>query len=192
MPLRSWHRRTKRGPAKVSDATAIYGLFPDPASADRALHALRMAGVPHGKIVAMSSEPFDEYAFSKMDHPTAMPWVSVLGGVFGAVGGYLLATYTQIAYPIITGGMPLVAAWPTGIVTYELTMLGAVIATVIALLVATKLPNWKPKLYDAGVSNGKILIGVVDPSDDVRAELEIRLRDAGADEIKVAGRPPLN
>jgi hypothetical protein len=47
------------------------------------------------------------------------------------------------------------------------------------------LPNWGAKLYDPGISNGKILIGVVDPSSDVRADLESRLRGAGAEQVKV-------
>jgi hypothetical protein len=108
--------------------------------------------------------------------------------VVGGVSGYLLAAYTQEAYPLITGGMPIIASWPTGIITYELTMLGAVIATVITLLITTALPNWGAKLYDPEVSNGKILVGVLDPSDDARAELDNRLRGAGAEQVKVT--PP--
>jgi membrane protein YqaA with SNARE-associated domain len=169
----------------MANATAIYGLFPNPASADRALNALQAAGISRGKIVVMASEPFDEYSFSQADRATVMPWLATLGGVIGGTCGYLLAAYTQEAYPLVTGGMPIVAPWPTGIVTYELTMFGAVMATVITLLITTGLPNWKPKLYDPEVSNGKILIGVVDPSDDARAELESRLRGAGADQVKV-------
>jgi hypothetical protein len=136
----------------------------------------------------MSAEPFGEYSFSQTEHATMMPWLAVLGGVVGGVSGYLLAAYTQEAYPLITGGMPLIASWPTGIITYELTMLGAVIATVITLLATTRLPNWGAKLYDPEISNGKILVGVLDPSDDARAELDNRLRGAGAEQVKVT--PP--
>lgn len=136
----------------------------------------------------MSSEPFDEYSFSQGEHATVMPWLAVLGGVVGGTSGFLLAAYTQKAYPLITGGMPIVAPWPTGIITYELTMLGAVIATVITLLITTGLPNWGAKVYDPEISNGKILIGVLDPSEDARATLEDRLRGAGAEQVKVA--PP--
>lgn len=170
----------------MSNANVIYGLFPDPASADRAVLALQAAGVSRGKIVAMSSEPFDDYSFSQVDHATVMPWLAVLGGVVGGTCGFLLAAYTQTAYPLITGGMPIVAPWPTGIVTYELTMFGAVIATVITLLITTGLPNWGAKLYDPEISNGKILIGVLDPSEDRQAALGDRLRGAGAEQVKVA------
>jgi hypothetical protein len=165
-------------------AAAIYGLFPDPASADRALRALQEAGVRRDKIAVMSSEPFDEYSFSQAEHATVMPWLAVLGGVIGGASGFALAAYTQKAYPLITGGMPIIAPWPTGIVTYELTMLGAVITTVVALLVTTRLPNWGAKLYDPEISNGKILVGVLDPSQDAQAALGDRLRGAGAEQVK--------
>jgi hypothetical protein len=84
--------------------------------------------------------------------------------------------------------MPIVAPWPTGIVTYELTMMGAVLTTVIALLVGSRLPDWSHKLYDPEIAHGKVLVGVVDPSDEARADLENRLRRAGAEKIKATGR----
>lgn len=154
------------------------------------MNALRDAGIAPEKLLVMSAQPFEEYSFARAERKTALPWLATLGGLIGGICGFLLARYTQVAYPIVTGGMPLVAPWPTAIVTYELTMYGAVLATVIALLIATKLPNWKPKIYDPEVSNGKILIGVVDPSDATRADLEKRLRGAGAELVKSTNLPP--
>jgi len=169
-------------------ATSIYGLFLGPHAAERAMNELLAAGIHQDKILVMSSEPFEEYSFGQTDQKTVMPWIAVLGGMIGATGGYALAWYTQTAYPLVTGGMPIVALWPTGIVTYEVTMLGAIVATVITLLVTAKLPRWKQPVYDEEISHGKILIGVLDPSDDARADLESRLRRAGAEKIKSTGR----
>lgn len=168
---------------------AIYGLFPDPESAERGMNALNRAGIGPNRIIVMSAEPFDGYSFTETDHATPMPWIATAGGAVGGILGYLLARLTQVAYPfpLLTGGMPLVAPWPTGIVTYECTMLGAVLTTIVALLISTKLPNWKPKLYEPEVSHGKILIGALEASDSVRAELENRLRGAGAVKVKVTG-----
>lgn len=166
----------------------IYGLFPGPHSAERGMNALRDAGVVQEKIVVMASEPFEEYSFAQGERATAMGWLAVCGGVVGGFVGFTLAWYAQTAYPLVTGGMPIVAAWPTGIVTYELTMMGAVLMTVIALLVGSRLPDWSSQLYDPEVSHGKVLIGVIDPSDEVRAGLEDRLRRAGAEKVKATGR----
>jgi len=154
------------------------------------MNALHRAGVSPKRIVVMSAEPFDDYSFSKMDQATPMPWLAVCGGIVGGTLGFLLARLTQegYPYPLITGGMPILAPWPTGIVTYELTMMGAVLTTAIALLVTSRLPNWKPKLYDPEVSKGKILIGALEPSDAARAEIENCLRGAGAEKVKATDR----
>jgi Protein of unknown function (DUF3341) len=169
---------------------SIYGLFPGPHAAERGMNALRDAGISSDKIIVMSDEPFEEFSFGQGESRTMMPWLAVLGGLVGGTAGFSLAWYTQVAYPqrLITGGMPLVAAWPTGIVTYELTMMGAILTTVITLLISARLPKWKPALYEPEVSYGKVLIGVVDPSDEVRADVENRLRRAGAEKIKTTGR----
>jgi len=169
----------------MATVNSIYGLFPGPHAAERGMNALRAAGVAPDKIVVMSPEPFEEYGFAQADRPKWMPWLAPLGGLVGGVCGFSLAWYTQTAYSQITGGMPIVAPWPTAIIVYELTMLGAILTTVLTLLIGSRLPNWKPKLYDPEVSHGKILIGVLDPSAAARADLENRLRGAGAGEVKV-------
>jgi hypothetical protein len=172
----------------VAEANSIYGLFPGPDSAERGMNSLRAGGIAPENIVVMSAEPFDEYSFTQSDHKTIMPWLATLGGLVGGTCGFLLARYTQVAYSITVGNMPRVSPWPTAIVTYELTMFGAVITTVITLLITARLARRRPAPYDPEVSNGKILIGVLDPSDAARADLERRLRSAGAGEIKVTGR----
>lgn len=170
---------------------AIYGLFRGPDDAQRAADALRAAGVARERIIVISAEPFEDYEFTNVAHSTAMYKIAAAGGIVGGSLGFLLAWYMQVAYPfpLITGGMPVVAPWPTGIVTYEVTMLSAILATVVTLLVTTNLPNWKKtKLYDEEVSNGMVLIGVVDPPDASRSELEANLSRAGAAKVKGTGR----
>jgi hypothetical protein len=186
--LPRWRQRLRKEPTDVAEANSIYGLFPGPDSAERGMNSLRAAGVAPENIVVMSAEPFDEYSFTQSDHKTIMPWLATLGGLVGGTCGFLLARYTQVAYSITVGNMPRVSPWPTAIVTYELTMFGAVITTVITLLITARLARRRPAPYDPEVSNGKILIGVLDPSDAARADLERRLRGAGAGEIKVTGR----
>ena len=55
--------------------------------------------------------------------------------------------------------MPIVAWWPNLIVIFEMTMLGAILATVITLIVTAGLGRRMPTLYDPEVTNGKILVG---------------------------------
>jgi hypothetical protein len=167
---------------------AIYGLFPDTNSARRALTALRAAcpqlHLNPKAIVIMSSEPLEEDGFEWEEQRTVMPWLAPLGALVGAGVGYALSAFTQRTYPLPTGGMPIVAMWPTGIIMYELTMLGAILTTIVAFVVATGLPNYKQRLYDPEVTNGKILVGVSEMGSDCRAEVEQLLYQGGAEQVK--------
>jgi Protein of unknown function (DUF3341) len=171
---------------------AIYGLFPDTASARRALTALRAAcarlKLNQKAIVIMSSEPLEEEGFGWQEQRSPMAWLAPLGAILGAGVGYTLSAFTQRSYPLPTGGMPIVAMWPTGIIMYELMMLGAILTTIVAFVVATGLPNYRKRLYDPEVTNGKILVGISEFETDCRAELEQLLYQDGAEKVKEFSR----
>jgi hypothetical protein len=157
---------------------AIYGLFPDPDSAQCAVDELRRTGVDDASITVITSQPFEEYEFSRRDKRTWLFWIAAGGGVLGLGAGLILAYVTETLWPIVTGGMPIFAWWPNIIVLFELTMLGAIIATVLSLLITTELPTKKAKLYDPAVSQGKILVAVEEPPDDALPKLQRVLREA--------------
>jgi len=168
---------------------AIYGLYPDPDSAQRAFNMLERAtsdlGFSDRNIVVLSGEPYEDYGFGQQNTVTLMPWLAALGGLIGGLSGFWFVSFTQKSYPLISGGMPLITKWSNGIITYELTMLGAILATLITLLIVARLPDWrKGKLYDPAISSGKILIGVTNPVEGTRDEIEKRLRTAGAEVVK--------
>jgi hypothetical protein len=167
---------------------AVYGLYPDADSAERAFLSLHAAAAELGfntdAVAVLSSEPFEEQEFTVRVAGTPMTWVEVLGGLIGGLSGYALTALTQRAYPLPTGGMVLAPPWTDGIIIYELTMLGAILATLLTLFVSAPLPAWRRQLYDPEISTGKILVGVVNPPETSRVELEGRLRKAGAQAIK--------
>jgi hypothetical protein len=167
---------------------AIYGLFSDPDSAGRALKALRATSLRRhfnaDEIVVISSEPLEDENMGLPKQQTPMPWLAALGGLIGGSAGYALAAFTQRTYPLPTGGMPIVALWPTGIVMYELTMLGAILATLASFLITSRLPNYRKRLYDPEISDGKILIGVAHPDRNYCAELKRQLHQEGAEQVK--------
>lgn len=165
--------------------TAIYALYSNPDAAQRAVDSLEACdSITSRDITVLTSDPYEEYRFGHRDSRTWMPWLAPLGGLIGGFSGYSLAVFTQNAYPLPTGGMPL-SPFPTnGIITYELTMLGAILTTLVTLLIAAGLPSRvSSKLYDPEVSDGKILVGVANPPPESCRELEKRLRDAGADRV---------
>ena len=150
----------------------LYALYPDPDSAQLAVGSLRAAGVADRDIIVISSEPFEEYEFSHRDKSTWMYRIAGLGGAIGLAAGTWLTSMTEKAWPLPTGGMPIVSPWPNLVVTFEITMLGAILATVTTLLITAKLPRRQPKLYDPEISNGQILVGIDDPHDVPRETLE--------------------
>jgi hypothetical protein len=168
--------------------STVYGIYGDPDDAQRAVDVLAAAGpdLHFGKqqIVVVSAEPFDGYDFSDEHADTHLFRLALLGAAIGGAVGYWLTSFTQRAYPLSTGGMPIVPPWTNGIIIYELTMLGAIVATVITLLVSARLPRLRPPLTDPQMWEGKILVGVTDPPAESRDELKARLRRAGASQVK--------
>ena len=168
---------------------SLYGLYLNPESAQNAVDALRAASSElqfDGKqIIIASGEPHEGYEFTDSHVTVSGPYrYAVLGGVVGGMLGYLLTTLTQHSYPILTGGMPLSPTWTNGIIIYEMIMLGAILTTLVVLLIGAGLPNFKGVITDPEIGKVKILVGVVDPPQNSQAELERRLRLAGAAQVK--------
>ena len=109
-----------------------------------------------------------------------MSWLAALGGLLGGGSGYLLSSFAQRTYIIPTGGIPIVAHWADGVVTCKLTMLGAILMTLLTLVITAHLPDWTARLYVLAVSDGCILIGVVNPPEESCVEIERRLRGGTA------------
>lgn len=167
--------------------TAIYALYEDPVSVQRAVDNLRAAGVSDADIQVMSSEPFEEFEFSHKDSASWIHWMAGAGGLAGLTVGYLLTTITQQAWPLKTSGMPIVAPWPNLIVIFELTMLGAILATVLTLFVSAQLARKLPAMYDPEVTNGYILVGVQGRTPEVMSQLSGALESAGVCRVKRLG-----
>jgi hypothetical protein len=150
--------------------SAVYALYPTPDAAQRAVNSLRAAGVADEQITVISSEPFEEHEFAHRDHATLMGWIALGGAIVGLLFATWLTRMTELAWPLQTGNMPIVAWWPNLIVMFELTMLGGILAAVITLLVTAALVRRRPAFYDPAVSDGKILVGVQDPADGAAVE----------------------
>jgi hypothetical protein len=150
--------------------SAVYGLYPTPGAAQHAVDSLRAAGVRDEQITIMSGEPYEEHEFAHRDRATWMWYIAAAGGVAGLAFAAWLTRFTEVAWPLPTGNMPIVAWWPNLIVIFELTMLGGILAAVGTLLVTAKLPGRRQPLYDAAVMDGKILVGVDNPRDAAAVE----------------------
>lgn len=159
--------------------SAVYGLFAGPDEAQQAYDRLKRSGVAERSIVVISSEPFEEYEFSRRDHATWMYWIAGGGGAIGLLAAWLLTSITQQLWPLNTSAMPIVSWMPNAIILFETTMLGAIVATVVTLLVTAGLPAFGDQLYDPEVSDGFILVGVEKPAPEARESLRETLEAVG-------------
>jgi hypothetical protein len=151
---------------------AVYGLYRSGQSAQQAVNRLRAVGVADRDITVISGQPMEDYEFGHMDKETWMWWLACLGGLIGMGVGFGLTWITETSWPIDVGGLPIYAWWPNLIIIFELTMLGAILATIVTLVVSALLPTKGRTLYDPEVTDGCILVGVENPPGSSVADLE--------------------
>jgi Protein of unknown function (DUF3341) len=162
---------------------ALYGLYPDGSSAQQAVNRLRAAGVVDRDITIMSAQPMEDFEFGHRDKATWMWWMACAGGLIGMVSALGLAWLTETSWPLDTGGLPIFAWWPNLIIIFELTMLGAILATAITLVMTARLGR-ASGIYDPEVADGKVLVGVANPPPSAIANLESALTAPPGAEIK--------
>ncbi len=162
---------------------AMYGLYPDGHSAQQAIGRLHAAGVSDRDITIQSAQPMEDFEFGHRDKATWMWWIACGGGLIGMASALGLSWLTETSWPIDVGGLPIFAWWPNLIITFELTMLGAILATVITLVIAARLGRGSA-IYDAEVSDGKILVGVANPAESAVADVKAALAAPAGAEVK--------
>ena len=111
------------------------------------------------------------------------PFTSCIGAACGFISGLILTTGTQIAFPLVTGGKPILGIPPMAIIMYEGTMLGAILFTVVGIIFESRLPRIFMGAYDTRITEGYIGVTVT-TSEDKISKAEDVLRQAGAEEIK--------
>jgi hypothetical protein len=82
-------------------------------------------------------------------HDRTVPLAFVIGGVTGAVGGFLIQAYANWAYPLDIGGRPLIAVPAFMLIVFELTVLCSVLTGLATMFVRNRLPRLHYPLFDA-------------------------------------------
>ena len=155
--------------------------FNEPKEARGAIRRLLHDGIDPDAMEVMSSQPHHE-PFLPDKKPTKLRTWAISGAAIGLLAGSSLATVTAMNYPLIKGGMPIVSPWTVGLIAYETTMLGAVLATLVGLLVELRLPNFKSLPYDPSVADGGVVLAVSCP-EDARGSIENAVNAAGASKV---------
>ena len=162
---------------------SVLGLFKDAESAADGVDALRSAGLSDRDYDILSGTPYPEGAFGEPpSHHKLYVW-PLVGAVCGLAVAILITAATQISYPVVTGGKPILSIPPMAIISYEGTMLGAILFTVLGIIFESRLPRARMGLYDARITEGYIGLSVSCDEDRI-PQTEQALKESGAEEVK--------
>ena len=123
-------------------STPIYGLMAEFDSPTELVVAARKTyAAGYKKIDAYSPFPVEELAEAIGFRRNGVPAVVLVGGILGCLSGYLLQWWISVvSYPVNVGGRPYHSAPAFIVVTFEMTILCAVLAAVFGMLALNGLP----------------------------------------------------
>ena len=160
----------------------ILGLFQSADAAVAGADNLVRAGVDDFEV--LSDTPYPEGAFGERPSKHALYIFPLVGAAVGLSIALLLTAGTQLAYPVVTGGKPILAIPPMVIISYEGTMLGAILATIAGVIFESRLPRAKVGLYDPRITEGYIGLLATVPEERLD-EIQQAFQEAEATDVKL-------
>src|SRR3990172_4375361 len=137
---------------------SVLGLFEETGSAAEAVSRLQKAGFPVSDLDILTGSPYPEGAFGEPPVRHRLYVFPFVGAACGLAVALLVTIGTQLSYPLVTGGKPILSIPPMINVIYEGTMLGAIIFTVLGIIFESRLPA-AASVYDPRVTDG--YVGIV-------------------------------
>jgi hypothetical protein len=161
----------------------VLAVFADVDQAAQAVRALRLAG--HADIRVASPAPFPALAEALGRGRSRIDSVTLSGAGLGTIAGFALCVATSIAWPLMTGGKPIISVPPFVIIGFELSVLVGALVNLGALVVtATRGRRRRGVPYDPRFSAGRVGVFVVG-GDQWAAERT--LKAGGAEEVRHVG-----
>ena len=156
---------------------ALLAMFSDPARAAHAVAELRKRGAKDLRVSMPAAFPEILEALGRP--PTILGRFTLSAAAMGTVGGFALCIATSLAWPLVTGGKPIVSMPPYVIVAFELSVLiGAVVNLLALTVLAWRGRRQRAIPVDLPFSVDRIGVFVRD------IEFEELLRQQGALEVK--------
>ena len=157
----------------------VLGTFGAPAEAALAIRALRDAGVRD--VRAAMPAPFPEVVEALGRPRSRLGLATFPGAIAGLLAGVALTVGTSVAWPLVTGGKPVVSIPPFVIVIFELTVLVGSLTNLVAVVLGA----WRGRGFPAVARTTADRVGVFAGGEGDRAERI--LRERGAEEVRRVG-----
>ena len=141
----------------MSDATLL-AVFNDIDPAADAIEKLHEMGITDENINVISGVPVAHKMLGRPHPWTNVSRLSLGGAISGFIFGIFLNFGTPMLYNVRVGGQFYTPVPPGLIITFEMTMLFAMLATFLGVFLDSYFPNYRPLEYVGEVSNGKIAV----------------------------------
>jgi hypothetical protein len=161
----------------------VLGTFGEPSAAARAVSALKASGF--ADVRAAMPAPFPEVVAALGKPRSAIDFMTFPGALVGLLCGIGLTVGTSLAWPLVTGGKPIVSVPPFVIVIFEVTVLIGSLTNLAALSLGT----WRGgqlRFFPTEAQFNADRIGVFAPGGDPLVAERI-LHESGAQEVSRVG-----
>jgi hypothetical protein len=156
----------------------VLATFGDPADAARAIEALRARGIRD--LHAAMPAPFPAVVQALRKPRSTIDYATLPGALLGLVCGILLTWLTSLAWPLTTGGKPIVAVPQFLVIFFEMTVLIGAITNLVAVTLRSFLGSGGR--FPPGLSFNRDQVGVFAAGGGDEAERVFR--EAGAQEVR--------
>ena len=141
----------------MTEATLL-AVFQDLDPAANAIETLHEMGIDDENINVISGVPVAHKILGRPHPLTNVSRLSMGGAIAGFIFGIFLNYGTPYLYTVQVGGQYFTPVPPGMIITFEMTMLFAMLATFLGVFLDSYFPNYRPMEYVGEVSDGKIAV----------------------------------
>ncbi|HKY28087.1 MAG TPA: general stress protein [Pyrinomonadaceae bacterium] len=166
----------------MAKARLVTALFKNRVAAEAAVDALLKRGYNRDEISVLMSDATRNKEFAVQARTHAADGAGI-GGAVGTAVGAVFAAIVATAGNIVLPGISLVIAGPIAAALAGAGA-GAVTGGVIGALVGAGIPEYRAKVYETGLREGGILIGVEARDGEEIDKLEELLEDIGGQHVR--------
>jgi len=165
--------------------TAVFGIYPNQASAEAAVETLRNSGFRNTDISVLfpDNEGTKDLA---IERETKAPEGATTGGISGGIIGGALGWLAGIGALAIPGIGPFIAAGPI-VAMLSGVGVGGALGGVIGALTGFGIPEYEAKRFEGRIRKGGILLSVHCDNGEWTKRAKTLLEQTGAEDISSAG-----